>query len=197
MAYAFIFFLLLLVDQGSKALAAGLNFDNIQIIPGLLGLDFTYNTGIAYGSFGDAEWLPPVVIALTCVAIIAFFVALIKIGRGRKCLRTGIALIMVGAAGNLIDRLVEQKVRDFILVTVGDIGFLNFNCNVADIAITVGAVLFILALLFVDKNALFRFGKEKKKDEAALMEAVADLDERAAETDNDLGADMSDDKKAE
>ena len=58
-------------------------------------------------------------------------------------------------------------------------------------------MLFILALLFVDKNALFRFGKEKKKDEAALMEAVADLDGRAAETDNDLGADMSDDKKAE
>ena len=57
MAYAFIFFLALLADQLSKALAAGLNFDNIQLIPGLLGLDFTYNPGIAYGSFGDAEWL--------------------------------------------------------------------------------------------------------------------------------------------
>ena len=197
MAYAFIFFLLLLVDQGSKALAAALHFDNMQVIPGLIGFDFTYNPGIAYGIFGDAEWLQPVVIALTCVAIVAFGFALIKIGKGHKCLRTGIALIMVGAAGNLIDRLVEQQVRDFILVSVGNIGFLNFNCNVADIAITVGAVLFILALLFVDKDALFRFGKDKKKDEAALMEAVADLEERAAETDNDLGADAPDDKKTE
>ena len=197
MAYAFIFFIVLLVDQGSKALVAALHFDNIQIIPGLIGFDFTYNPGIAYGSFGDAPWLQPTVIAVTCVAIVAFFVALIKVGKGRKCLRTGIVLIMVGAAGNLVDRLVEQQVRDFILVSVGNIGFLNFNCNVADIAITVGAVLFILALLFVDKDALFRFGKQKKKDEAALMEAVADLDERAAETDNDLGADTPADKKTE
>lgn len=197
MAYAFVFFLVLLADQLSKALAAGMNFQDIQIIPGLLGLDFTYNPGIAYGSFGDSEWLQPTVIALTCVAVVAFFIALIKVGRGRKCLRTGIVLIMVGAAGNLIDRLVEQKVRDFILVTVGDIGFLNFNCNVADIAITVGAVLFILALLFVDKNALFRFGREKKEDEEALMEAVAELDEHTSETDNDLGAGGPDDSEAE
>lgn len=197
MAYAFIFFLALLADQLSKALAAGLNFDNIQLIPGLLGLDFTYNPGIAYGSFGDAEWLQPVVIALTCVAIVAFLIALIKVGKGRKCLRTGIVLIMIGAAGNLIDRLVEQQVRDFILVSVGNIGFLNFNCNVADIAITVGAVLFLLALLFVDKDALFRFRKQKKQEEQAVLEAVADLEERAAETDNDLGADAPDDKKTE
>ena len=197
MAYAFIFFLALLADQLSKALAAGLNFDNIQLIPGLLGLDFTYNPGIAYGSFGDAEWLQPVVIALTCVAIVAFLIALIKVGKGRKCLRTGIVLIMVGAAGNLIDRLVEQQVRDFILVSVGYIGFLNFNCNVADIAITGGAVLFLLALLFVDKDALFRFRKQKKQEEQAVLEAVADLEERAAETDNDLGADAPDDKKTE
>ena len=130
MAYAFIFFIVLLVDQGSKALAAALHFDNIQIIPGLIGFDFTYNPGIAYGSFGDAPWLQPTVIAVTCVAIVAFFIALIKVGKGRKCLRTGIVLIMVGAAGNLVDRLVEQQVRDFILVSVGNIGFLNFNCNV-------------------------------------------------------------------
>ena len=104
---------------------------------------------------------------------------------------------MVGAAGNLIDRLVEQQVRDFILVSVGNIGFLNFNCNVADIAITVGAVLFLLALLFVDKDALFRFRKQKKQEEQAVLEAVADLEERAAETDNDLGADAPDDKKTE
>ena len=188
MAYAFIIFLALLADQLSKAVAAALNLQDVQVIPGLLGFDFTYNTGIAYGSFGDAEWLQPTVIAVTCVALVVFFIALIKVGKGRKCLRTGISLIMVGAAGNLIDRLVEQKVRDFILVSVGDIGFLNFNCNVADIAITVGAVLFILALLFVDKDAIFRFGKEKKKDEAALHEAVAELDGKTAETDNDLGA---------
>lgn len=187
MAYAFVIFLTLLADQLSKAIAAGLNLNDVQVIPGLLGFDFVYNPGIAYGSFGDAPWLQPTVIALTCVAIVAFLIALIKVGKGRKCLRTGISLILVGAAGNLIDRLVEQQVRDFILVSVGDIGFLNFNCNIADIAITVGAVLFVLALLFVDKDALFRFGKQKKKDQAALMEAVAELDERASETDNDLG----------
>ena len=193
MAYAFIFFIVLLVDQGSKALAAALHFDNIQIIPGLIGFDFTYNPGIAYGSFGDAPWLQPTVIAVTCVAIVAFFVALIKVGKGRKCLRTGIVLIMVGAAGNLVDRLVEQQVRDFILVSVGNIGFLNFNCNVADIAITVGAVMFILALLFVDREALFRFGRDKKKDEEAVREAAAELDGRAGEADNDLGAVPPDD----
>ena len=197
MAYAFIFFLALLADQLSKALAAGLNFDNIQLIPGLLGLDFTYNPGIAYGSFADAEWLQPTVIAVTCVALVAFFVFFLKIAKDRRFLRTALIFIMIGAAGNLIDRAVMQEVRDFILVSVGNIGFLNFNCNVADIAITVGAVLFLLALLFVDKDALFRFRKQKKQEEQAVLEAVADLEERAAETDNDLGADAPDDKKTE
>ena len=197
MAYAFVFFLVLLADQLSKAAAAGLDLQNVQVIPGLIQFDFVYNPGIAYGMFGGAEWLQPLVIALTFVAILAFLIALVKVGKGRRFLRTAIVLIMVGAAGNLIDRLAEQQVRDFILVSVGNIGFLNFNCNIADIAITVGAVMFILALLFVDKDALFRIGKQKKMEEAALMKAVADLDARATESDNDLGAAPGDGGKQE
>ena len=193
MAYAFIFFLLLLADQLSKALAAGLNFEYVQVIPNFLQFHFTLNPGIAYGSFADAEWLQPTVIAVTCVALVAFFVFFLKIAKDRRFLRTALIFIMIGAAGNLIDRAVMQEVRDFILVSVGNIGFLNFNCNVADIAITVGAVMFILALLFVDREALFRFGRDKKKDEEAVREAAAELDGRAGEADNDLGAVPPDD----
>ena len=69
---------------------------------------------------------------------------------------------MVGAAGNLIDRCVEKGVRDFIYM---NFGFVDFHNNVADIAIAIGAVLLVIALLFVDRAAVFRSSQEEETPE--------------------------------
>ena len=58
----------------------------------------------------------------------------------------------------------------------------------ADIAVTVGAVMLILALLFVDRDSLVRSLMHKKKEKEEVLAAAAELDTAAAETDNDLGA---------
>lgn len=89
-------------------------------------------------------------------------------------MRTALALILCGALGNFIDRVVLEGVRDFIALSVGNISFLNFNCNVADIAITAGAVMLILDLLFIDEDAIFRFGK-KDKEKRDLDDAAGSL----------------------
>lgn len=91
---------------------------------------------------------------------------------------------MAGAAGNLIDRAVLEGVRDFIYM---NLGFTSFWNNVADLVITAGAVMFILALLFVDDDALFRFGKKKKEEEKSLEEAAASLPEGQDAVGSDVG----------
>ena len=65
--------------------------------------------------------------------------------------------------------------RDLIWM---NFGFVDFSNNLADIAIFIGAIMFILALFFVDDDAVFR--PNKKKEEQELEEAATDLTERAA-----------------
>ena len=65
---------------------------------------------------------------------------------------------------------------------------MNFNCNVADVAVTVGAVMLVLALLFFDKDSLVRSLLHRKKEKQEVLGAAAVLDQGAAETDNDIGS---------
>ena len=174
MAYAIIIFAVLFADQLSKALIFAFNVEGLTIIPGLLALDKTMNTGMAFGMLGDKEWAIPVFIAVTSVAMVVFLVLLVKTKPSRRFMRTALALILCGALGNFIDRVVLEGVRDFIALSVGNISFLNFNCNVADIAFTAGAVMLILDLLFIDEDAIFRFGK-KDKEKRDLDDAAGSL----------------------
>lgn len=173
MAYAIIIFAVLFADQLSKALIFAFNVEGLTIIPGLLALDKTMNTGMAFGMLGDKEWAIPVFIAVTSVAMVVFLVLLVR-QTEPPLMRTALALILCGALGNFIDRVVLEGVRDFIALSVGNISFLNFNCNVADIAITAGAVMLILDLLFIDEDAIFRFGK-KDKEKRGLDDAAGSL----------------------
>lgn len=59
MAYAIIIFAVLFADQLSKALIFAFNVEGLTIIPGLLALDKTMNTGMAFGMLGDKEWAIP------------------------------------------------------------------------------------------------------------------------------------------
>ena len=184
MAYAFLFVILLLADQLSKAAAFavyGAHGPLVYWIPNFLGIETLVNKGASFGIGSDKPWALPLFIALTCVAMAVLLFIFFKISKKRRLLRSSVVLIMCGAIGNLIDRIVIGGVRDLIHM---NFGFVSFSNNIADLVITVGAVLFIIAILFVDTDALFR--SHKHREESELHEAAEGLSD--SETDNDLGA---------
>lgn len=118
------------------------------IIPGFFDLVHRHNTGVAFSMLADADspWLRPVLItfALAVMALLVWLLATDRAGGGRA--RAGLALILGGAAGNLIDRLLHGSVIDFLDFYVGSYHWPAFN--VADSCIVIGAGLVILELLF-------------------------------------------------
>ncbi len=121
----------------------------MPIMPGL-GLTHVHNTGIAFSLFRDGGWLSRIVlhgVILTAVVLIAWM----AVRHGRHKLMAGFAfgLILGGAVGNLIDRVLYGWVVDFVhvWVRVGGRAWSWPDFNVADSAITVGAGLLILGEL--------------------------------------------------
>lgn len=117
------------------------------LIPGLLNLVHTTNPGVAFGLLADSQtaWLSPVLIAFS-VLVIVLLAWLLVTGRGGNWLsQWGLALILGGAAGNVVDRLTRQRVTDFIDFYLGNHHWYTFN--IADSAIVVGAAFVMLELL--------------------------------------------------
>ena len=155
--------LVLTLDLISKYLVA-LSNANTVVIPHLLKFYYTTNTGSAFSILGDKEWAMPMFITLTFVvlAIIFGFIAysIIKKKQLSKWLLVAISLVVAGAIGNLVDRIMFGYVRDFIFVFYNTKIFTAIF-NVADIALVVGVIMICLYLLFLDNDAIFKF---KKKD---------------------------------
>ena len=161
-----VFLVLLAADQITKAIAFAVMGENApvtMVIPGFLGFNTVLNEGISFSIGEGGEWTQPIVIAITAVASIVIAVLICKIPKRRLLLRYALVLILAGAVGNLIDRIAIQAVRDFIYM---NFGFVDFSNNVADLEITVGAVMLIICLLFVDEEAIFRSAPK----EAAVQE---------------------------
>jgi signal peptidase II len=121
--------------------------NTVVVIPGLLDITHVRNTGAAYG-FLDTVDFPgkTVVIALVALGALVAIALYATTLTGRHVLpRLGVALIIGGAAGNLIDRLVIGSVVDFVDVYRGGWHFWAFN--VADSAITIGVALMILDMI--------------------------------------------------
>ena len=114
------------------------------------------NPGAAWSFLADAGgWQRWFFIALASVVSAVLVVWLWRIRNERQTiLSAGLALVLGGAIGNLIDRVVSGEVTDFVQVLFGSWAFPSFN--VADAGITVGA-----ALLIID--ALFFSGRQKEK----------------------------------
>lgn len=141
------------VDQWTKALAAAQLTDVVDVlIPGWLELRYVTNDGMALSMLSGARWLF-VVVGVLFVALVIWAVA--KKHITKKPELWCIAAITGGAIGNLIDRVATGKVIDMICVP----WFSTFN--VADIFITVPAVLLILYVLIFDREFL---SDKPKKD---------------------------------
>jgi signal peptidase II len=121
-------------------------FERVHLLP-VLDLILTYNTGAAFSFLADAagwqRWLFVVLALTVSVALIAWMRRLRASSQG--LLACGLALIVGGALGNFIDRLLHGRVVDFVHAHWGEHYFPAFN--VADSAITIGAALLLLDAL--------------------------------------------------
>ena len=158
---------LILLDQGIKLWAIGTLRDKepIVLIKGVLEFRYLENRGAAFGIFQNRQWF---FILITLIVLAGLFFLSGRIPQDRKYLPLQICfyLIGAGAVGNLIDRVFRSYVVDFIYFKMIDFPIFN----VADIYVTVSAILLILLLLFFykeeDVEQIFSFGKKKeKKDE--------------------------------
>ncbi|HXG34207.1 MAG TPA: signal peptidase II [Bryobacteraceae bacterium] len=121
-------------------------WDTYVVLPGLLNIVRTENRGIAFGLFSDGggEWRSMVLIAVSA-AVLAFVASLLwQRGPQPGAVRVALALVLGGACGNLYDRLVHGAVTDFIDVHLGRYHWPAFN--IADSAITIGAILLLVTL---------------------------------------------------
>ena len=138
-----------MLDQIVKAIVRreiALN-ESITVIPGFFDLTRVHNTGTAFGFMNSTDF-PFKTVILACIAIgalaaLAMYAATLPANQWLA--RIGLALILGGAAGNLIDRITEGYVVDFVDLYWSGWHFWAFN--VADASITIGVALMILDLL--------------------------------------------------
>lgn len=118
-----------------------------SLIPDFLDFTHVHNTGAAFGLLNTADfpYKPAVMIAIAAIALVAIAAYATQLGFHERLARFGLALILGGAFGNLIDRAVAGFVVDFVDVYWGTTHFWAFN--VADAAITIGAILVLLDML--------------------------------------------------
>lgn len=138
-----------LTDQVTKLLVVsqlGL-LQTVVVIPGLLSLTHVRNSGVAFGFLNatDFAFKQVVMAVLALAALVGVGLYAAELPPDRRWARAGLALILGGAAGNLVDRARQGYVVDFVDVYWRGWHFWAFN--VADAAITVGVGILILDLL--------------------------------------------------
>jgi signal peptidase II len=147
--YAVVVLSVLAADQFVKQLVDRLLvlYESHTVIPGLLSFTHTRNWGAAFGLFSDRT-LPAQTLVLTIVslvALVAIFLYFLRLPTERILPRVGLALVLGGACGNLLDRIRLGYVIDFLDVYWREYHWPTFN--VADSAITVGVGLLLIDML--------------------------------------------------
>lgn len=128
----------------------------IPVIDKFFYLTLHMNPGAAWGILQNGR-----LFFLFIVPIISAFIIYYMIKNKNKFLRFTLALVLAGAVGNYIDRILFGEVRDFLLFYIGSYPFPIFN--VADIAVTCGTIALAVYVLFIYKEP-------EKKDKKELQE---------------------------
>jgi len=124
-------------------------FDSVSVVPGWVRIVHTENAGAAFGLLADGNALLRTAVLVGISSLVLLFVASSLWGRGTGFTSPGsriaLSLILGGATGNLYDRIFHRTVTDFLEVYRGTWSFPAFN--VADSAITIGAILLLIDLV--------------------------------------------------
>ena len=125
-------------------------YENIPLIPGFLRIVHTENPGAAFGMLAEGNPVLRAIVLIGVSSLVLIFVAGTLWSKTSSYTslqsRFALGLILGGAIGNLLDRITRGTVTDFIEVFHGNWSFPAFN--VADSAITVGAVLLIAEMIW-------------------------------------------------
>ena len=139
------------LDQLTKAIVRSMLplHASVTVVPGLMDFTHVRNTGAAFGllNAADFRFKTALIGVIAVAALVGVGIYAASLARHEIMARVGLALIIGGAAGNLIDRVVIGSVVDFVDVYWRTHHFWAFN--VADSAITVGAAVMILDMLGV------------------------------------------------
>ena len=137
-------FLVLVIDQGSKQWVANSMelFDSIALLP-IFSITYVHNPGAAFSFLADqGGWQRWFFTLIALAASVVFAVWLAKTSKDKQVLSIALALMLSGAVGNLIDRVLFGYVIDFIDFHWAGYTFPAFN--VADSSIFIGAALMVL-----------------------------------------------------
>ena len=149
LALFFLFLTLVILDQVTKALV--INFfnlyDSVVLLP-IVNLTFVVNYGFAFGLLNNPS-LNQILVSLVIFAIIIYFLYLL-IKTQDKIFQLTLTLILAGALGNFVDRIFRGFVIDFIDIYIGKYHWPAFN--IADSCITVGFVILMINILFLNKK---------------------------------------------
>ena len=148
--------LVIAVDQLTKYLVASTMYvgETIPVWQNVFHITYVQNKGAAFGLLSNNRWI---FMVLSVAAIVILFYYLIRKKPKSKLLRICLSLVVGGGIGNMIDRIFNQYVVDFI-----DVRAINFFVfNIADSCVTIGCVLLIIYILVTDIRA------SKKKKELA------------------------------
>ena len=126
------------------------NCTSIVLLP-VFQFTLLHNEGAAFSFLSDAGgWQRWVLVFISTLASTIFAVWITRLKTNERWLALALSLILGGAVGNLIDRVQLGYVIDFVVVHYENAYFPAFN--VADAAISVGAVAMILDMLFFSRN---------------------------------------------
>lgn len=148
-----------LLDQATKLAAVAWlqGKGQVQVVPGFLNLWFSTNRGGLFGSFGnlDEPWRTLLLVGMPLVFVAGMILFLARTDEPDRATLFGLAMMLGGAIGNLIDRIARGAVVDFLDVyasnpEVASFFVQRFNTfhwptfNIADSAIVLGAVLLLI-----------------------------------------------------
>ncbi len=169
----------LALDLITKALVGKFMYygQTIEVIPNFINITYVRNTKAAFGSaFGLENVLGDnairiIFLIITLIAMGVFSYILYRCRKRHFLMRLALALILAGALGNFIDRLVLHYVRDFVEIIffgckVPLLGYSFPVFNVADMGLTVGVIVFLVYFIVIYKEP-------KKKTVAASADATA------------------------
>ena len=159
MMYFLLSVAVIIADQWSKIVMTDLlplcqpgDCQSIVLLP-VFNFTLLHNSGAAFSFLSDAGgWQRWFLVSVSSVVSGAISVWLYRLQRQERLLSLALALILGGAIGNLIDRALAGYVVDFIVVHYENYYFPAFN--IADAAISIGAVLLILDTLIKPKEPI-------------------------------------------
>lgn len=146
----------------------------VDFIPWFINLTHIENDGASFGMFSEHRWIFMVLSIAAIIAMIAFM----GMYKKRHVLLTiGLAFILGGGIGNMIDRIFRYTVVDFFEFTFVDFAIFN----VADMFITFGAIVLGVYLIFYDR----KFNAAKKIETAVNNDIVVDTATLEKDSKND------------